>query len=136
MAVNEYFPRGGQISDQYGLSANLYLEDAADLSTVKEGTPLTLTGANAYEVRVSGAADTVHAKAKVSPNPVSRGVGAHVFGYTRIERLPYTGTAPALGGTVSPDGAGGWTATAVDGTNGIGYVVSVDEGNEKFEVLL
>lgn len=137
MAVSDFFPRGGQVSDQYGLSLNLYLVDGADLSTVKEGTPVTLTGSNPYEVRVSGAGDTVHAKAKVSPNPHSRGFGAHVYGYTRQERLPYSGdTAPTLGGSVAPDGNGGWTVAAADATNGIGYVVSVDTGNKKFEVLL
>lgn len=137
MPVNEFFPRGGQSPDSYGLTitGGVYLADNADLSTVKEGTPITFTGANPYEVRVSGTGDTVHGKAKVSPNPASRGFGAHVFGYTRQERLPYSGdTAPALLGSVAPDGNGGWTAAA-EGA-GVGLVVAVDTANKKFEVLI
>lgn len=119
--------------DSYGLSISVYVPTASEANPVDSGDLLTFVTTAGYSAAPAAAGAAIQLRAKHPVTDPLEPLGCHVFGFSRIERLPFTGAAPALGASVTADGAGGVaTAAAANGT----LVVYVDEAAGLVDVLM
>lgn len=124
---------GGPIPDSYGLSLTVKVPTATAANPVETGTPLSWSATAAYAAIPTANGNVPDMVAK---HPVSDGftpLGVHVYGASRIAIFPYTGAAPALGGSIVANGTGGViTAGTGNGTR----VLFVDTARKIVEVLM
>lgn len=106
--------------DSYGLSLTVYVPTASEANPVDTGDLLSWSDVAGYSAAPAAAGDPIQLRAKHPVTDPLTPLGVHAFGFSRVERLPYTGTAPALGASVTADGAGGVTAA----TDGAGAAVT------------
>lgn len=95
--------------DSYGLSLTVYVSTASEANPVETGDLLTWSNSAGYTAVPAVAGDPIQMRAKHPVDDPLQPLGVHVFGFSRIERLPYIGAAPTLGSSV---------VVAVDGTTG------------------
>jgi hypothetical protein len=124
---------GGKVPDSYGLSLTVRVPTATEAAPVNAGDILNFTTTGSYTAAPAAAGGAIQLVAK---HPVSDGLtplGVYVYGFSRVDVLEYSGTAPALGASVEADGAGGVrTAAAANGTR----VLHVDTTRSLVEVAL
>lgn len=107
--------------DSYGLSLTVYVPTASAANPVDTGDVLSWSTTEGYAAVPAAAGDPIQMRAKHPVSDPMEPLGVHVFGFSRVERLPFTGAAPALGVSVAADGAGGVTAD-------VGGVAVADNG--------
>jgi len=108
--------------DSYGLSLSVYVPTASDANPVDTGDLLTWSTTAGYNAAPAVAGDPVQLRAKHPVKDPLTPLGVYVFGFSRVERLPYTGVVPALGASIENDGAGGVRAAAVANGTRVLYV--------------
>ncbi|MFP5116163.1 hypothetical protein ACSU64_28035 [Bacillaceae bacterium C204] len=108
--------------DSYGLSLSVYVPTASDVNPVETGDLLTWSTTDGYSAVPAVAGDPLQLRAKHPVTDPLEPLGCYVYGFSRVERLPYAGTAPALGASVENDGAGGVRAAAAANGTRVLYV--------------
>lgn len=128
---------GGPVPDSYGLSLTVKVPIASEANPIDTGDLLVwdATGANTMIPAPDGALPQGRAKHPVS-DPFTP-LGVHVFGTspTRVEQIPYTGAAPALGASVVANGTGGVRALGASPANHT-RVLFVDTARKIVEILI
>lgn len=108
---------GGHLPDDYGLSLTVVVPSASEANPVNTGDTLVFANTGAYHAAPAAAGDAV---ALIAKHPVSdpyTPLGVHAFGYSRVSKVSFSGTAPTVGASVEADGTGGVrTAAAANGT--------------------
>ncbi|MFP3472477.1 hypothetical protein R0J90_20700, partial [Micrococcus sp. SIMBA_144] len=78
---------------------------ASESNSVVQDTPLVFVDTVGYGAAVAGAGEAPDMIAKHPVSDPNTPLGVWVFGYSRVNKVRYTGTAPALGGSVVSDGS-------------------------------
>ncbi|MGG1571603.1 hypothetical protein [Fictibacillus sp. NRS-1165] len=125
----------GTLPDSYGLSLSVYVSTASEANPIEQGDVLSWSATGNYTAvpAADGAEVDLVAKHPVS-DPLTP-LGVYVYGFSRVERLTYSGTAPGLGTSVVANGTGGVRAATAGVDNG-SRVVYVDTTRSYVEVLL
>ncbi|KAB2328938.1 hypothetical protein F7731_23585 [Cytobacillus depressus] len=113
--------------DSYGLSLTVYVPTASEANPIETGDILSWSTTSGYSAVPAGAGDAIQLRAKHPVTDPLEPLGVHAFGFSRVERLPFEGTAPALGDSVTADGKGGVT-TAGDANGSRVLYVDVAAG--------
>lgn len=124
---------GGVVPDSYGLSLTVRVPAASEANPIEAGDLLVLAGTGSYEARPAVAGEALRLVAK---HPVRDGItplGVYVYGYSRVDKFTYTGTAPAIGASI--EAAGPDTVRAAAAGNG-SYVLHVDTARGYVEVAM
>jgi hypothetical protein len=122
------------LPDSYGLSLTVWCPTASEANPIDTGDILSWSATEGYGAVPAVAGDPIQIRVKEPCTDPLTPVGAHIYGFSRVERLPFlAGAAPALGASVEADGAGNVrTAVAPNGTR----VVYVDTAAGLVDVLL
>jgi len=108
---------GGHLPDDYGLSLTVLVPTASEANPVDTGDTLVFTTTGAYHAGPAAAGDAVQLIAKHPVSDPFTPLGVHAFGFSRVSKVKFTGTAPAIGASVEADGTGAVrAATAGNGT--------------------
>lgn len=113
---------GGHMPDDYGLSMTVLCPTASEANPIEKNTPLVFTTTGAYHVKPAAAGDTVQAIAKHRIIGGFDPLGVHAFGWQRVSKVAFSGTAPAIGASVEADGAGAFRAAATANGTRVMYV--------------
>lgn len=124
---------GGPIPDSYGLSLTVKIPTATLSAPVAVGTPLSWSNASAYSAVPAVAGGPIDLVTKEKAEDGLTPIGVHVFRASRVAIYTYSGTAPALGASIEPNGTGGVRTVATgNGTR----VLYVDTTRSIVEVLM
>lgn len=108
---------GGHLPDDYGLSLTVLVPTASADNPVDTGDTLVFTTTGAYHAGPAPAGAAVQLIAKHPVSDPYTPLGVHAFGFSRVSKVSFTGTAPAIGASVEADGTGAVrTAAAANGT--------------------
>lgn len=124
---------GGVVPDSYGLSLTVTVPTASEENPVEADDLLVFATTGPYHARKATTGEAIVLKAK---HPVRDGLtplGVHVYGYSRVDRFTYTGTAPTIG--ISIESAGNDTVQVAPEGNG-SFVLYVDETRNYCEVAM
>lgn len=124
---------GGVVPDSYGLSLTVTVPSASDANQVEAGDSLRFVTTGPYHAAKTVAGETIQLVAK---HPVSDGLtplGVYVYGFSRVDRFKYSGTAPAIGASI--ESAGDGLVRAAAAANG-SYVLYVDATRNYVEVAM
>lgn len=127
------FRVGGVVPDDYGLSLTVIVPTASASNRIEQGDQLSFATSGAYHAARAAAGGAVQLRAK---HPVEDGVtplGVHVYGFSRVDKFRYSGTAPAIGASI--ESAGDGTVRAAAAGNG-SFVLFVDATNGTVEVAM
>jgi hypothetical protein len=119
--------------DSYGLSLTVYVSTASEANPVNSGDLLTWSTTAGYTAVPAVAGDPIQLRAKHPVDDPLQPLGVYVYGFSRVERLPYSGTAPALGASV--ENAGGGVVRAAAAANGT-RVLYVDTAASLVDVAM
>jgi hypothetical protein len=124
---------GGVSPHQYGLQVTVLVPAATEAAPVKAGDGLKLITTAAYSAAKCEAGETVQLTAIHDVADASTPLGCQLYGFSRIDSFPYSGTAPTIGASVESDGASKMrTAAAANGT----FVLYVDTVKQIIEVAM
>jgi hypothetical protein len=112
---------GGQVPDSYGLSYTVNVPTASATNPVEADDLLVWSTAGPHSAAPAAAGDPVQLIAKHPVTDPLEPLGVWVIGFSRIQKMRFSGTAPAIGASVAADGAGGVTAS-------VGGVAVADNG--------
>ncbi|MCU6603772.1 hypothetical protein OCO53_25360 [Peribacillus frigoritolerans] len=124
---------GGQVPDSYGLSLTVTVPAASDASPVEAGDILNFTATGPYHAALAADGGAVQLIAKHPVTDPLTPLGVWVLGFSRVQKMNFSGAAPAIGSSVVADGAGGVRADAT--ANG-SRVLYVDAARGYVEVAL
>jgi hypothetical protein len=129
---------GGQSPDAYGLSITVNVPAATSTAPVRANYPLVWDDTAPFSAALAPDGEAFDLIAKHTVEDALTPLGAWVTpGNSRVQQLTYTGTAPAVGGSVVSDGAGNVRAAdTVGGETGAGRVLYVDTARSYVEVLV
>ncbi|MED4116552.1 hypothetical protein P4661_27330 [Priestia megaterium] len=114
---------GGHLPDDYGLSLTVIVPTASETNPINTGDTLTLATTGSYHAAKAAAGAAVQLIAKHPVSDPYTPLGVHAFGFSRVSKVKFSGTAPTIGASVEADGEGGVrTAAAANGT----YVLFVN----------
>lgn len=113
---------GGHLPDDYGLSLTVLGATASEANPIERNTPLVFANTGAYHVIPAPAGAEPDAIAKHRVTDPYEPLGVHAFGYSRVSKVEFSGTAPTIGGSVESDGAGAFRAAATPNRNRVLYV--------------
>lgn len=126
---------GGQVPDSYGLSLTVTVPAASEANPVDAGDVLNFATTGPYHAALAADGGAVQLIAKHPVSDPLTPLGVWVLGFSRVQKMTYTGTAPAIGDAVVSNGAGGVRAAAAGTTNGT-RVLFVDTARSYVEVAL
>ncbi|WP_306010481.1 hypothetical protein [Bacillus sp. MMSF_3328] len=124
---------GGVVPDSYGLSLTVTVPTASAANPVEADDLLVFATTGPYQAAKAPAGAAIVMKAK---HPVSDGLtplGVHVYGYSRVDKFTYSGTAPAIGASI--ESAGDDTVRTAAAANG-SFVLYVDTARSYVEVAM
>lgn len=124
---------GGQVPDSYGLSLTVTCPTASETNPIDTGDILTFATTGPYHAVPAAAGAAVQMIAKHPVKDPFTPLGVWVFGFSRVQKVYYTGTAPTIGGSIESDGAGAVRAAA---TANDSFVLYVDTARSYVEVAL
>ena len=124
---------GGQVPDSYGLSLTVTCPTASETNPVEADDILTFASTGPYHVAPADAGDPIQVIAKHPVTDPFTPLGVCVLGYSRVQKMKYTGTAPTIGSSVEADRTGGVRTAATAGNN---LVLYVDTARSYVEVAL
>lgn len=127
------FRVGGVVPDNYGLSLTVVVPTASAGNPVEQGDQLSFATTGAYHAAKAAAGAAVTLRAKHRVEDATTPLGVHVYGYSRVDKFRYSGTAPAIGASI--ESAGDGTVRAAAAGNG-SFVLYVDSANGTVEVAL
>ncbi|MGV7002485.1 hypothetical protein ACWA2C_28005 [Priestia megaterium] len=113
---------GGHLPDDYGLSLTVLVPSASDANPVNTGDTLVFANTGAYHAAPAAAGDAVVLIAKHPVSDPYTPLGVHAFGFSRVSKVAFTGTAPTIGASVEADGAGAVRAAATANGSRVLYV--------------
>lgn len=124
---------GGQVPDSYGLSLTVTCPTASETNPIETDDILTFATTGPYHAVPAAAGAAVQMIAKEPIKDPFTGIGVWVFGFSRVQKMRYTGAAPVIGGSIEADGTGKVrAATTANGS----YVLFVDTARSYVEVAL
>jgi hypothetical protein len=127
------FRVGGVVPDDYGLSLTVLVPTASETNPVEQGDILSFATTGPYHAAKTAAAGAVQLRAKHTVTDGTTPLGVHVYGFSRVDKFRYSGTAPAIGASIESAGDGTVrTAAAANGS----FVLYVDTANGTVEVAL
>lgn len=103
---------GGHLPDDYGLSLTVVVPTASDSNPVNTGDTLVFANTGDYHAAPAASGDAVQLIAKHPVNDPYTPLGVHAFGFSRVSKVRFSGTAPTIGASVTADGNGGVQAAA------------------------
>ncbi|MEM4997411.1 hypothetical protein WKH56_32985 [Priestia sp. SB1] len=113
---------GGHLPDDYGLSLTVLVPTASTENPVNTGDTLVFTTEAAYSAGPAAAGAAVQLIAKHPVSDPYTPLGVHAFGFSRVSKVKFSGTAPTIGASVAADGNGGVQAAAEGNGTRVLYV--------------
>lgn len=113
---------GGHLPDDYGLSLTVLVPTASEANPVNTGDTLVFTTEGAYSAGPAAAGTAVQLIAKHPVSDPYTPLGVHAFGFSRVSKVKFSGTAPTIGASVAADGNGGVQAAAEGNGTRVLYV--------------
>lgn len=110
------------LPDGYGLSLSVYVPTASEANPINTGDLLVWSTTEGYAAAPGVAGDPVQLRAKHPVSDPFTPLGVHVYGFSRVERLPYVGAAPALGASVALAADGTVTTAAAANGSRVVYI--------------
>jgi hypothetical protein len=127
------FRVGGVVPDNYGLSLTVLVPTASAANPIDQGDLLRFATTGPYHATVAAAGTAVQLVAKHPVENATEPLGVYVYGFSRVDKFVYSGTAPAIGASIESAGDGTVrTAAAANGS----YVLYVDTANSTVEVAM
>jgi hypothetical protein len=124
---------GGVVPDSYGLSLTVTVPAASLANPVNTDELLVFATTGPYQAAKAPAGAGVVLKAKHPVKDALEPLGVHVYGYSRVDKFTYSGTAPTIGASVESAGDGTVrTAAAANGS----FVLYVDTARSYVEVAM
>jgi len=127
------FRVGGVVPDNYGLSLTVLVPTASEANPIEQGDQLSFATTGAYHAARAAAGGVVQMRAKHTVTDGTTPLGVHVYGFSRVDKFEYSGTAPAIGASI--ESAGDGTVRAAAAANG-SFVLFVDTARGFVEVAM
>lgn len=125
---------GGVTPDDYGLSLTVTVPTASADNPIRQGDTLRFAATGPYHAAPTADGEEIQLVAKHPVYDPLSPLGVHVYGFSRVDRYRYTGTAPAIGASIVAAGKNS-VREAAAGT-GTGYVLFVDTARGMVEVAM
>ena len=113
---------GGHLPDDYGLSLTVLVPTASEANPIEKNAPLVFVNTGAYHAGPAAAGDAIQLIAKDRITDPFSPLGVHAFGFSRVNKVNFTGTAPTIGASVEADGTGAYRVAATANGSRVLYV--------------
>lgn len=124
---------GGVSPHSFGLQVTVLVPTATEATPINSGDSLKFATTGAYHAAPCADGDKIQLMAL---HPVKDGktpLGCQLYGFSRVDKFAYTGTAPVVGDSIVAAGKGAVkTATEANGT----IVLFVDTARKIVEVAM